>query len=126
MSKSKQNAHNRPIDEKLPLDTIHHLLSAHRRRYSLYCLYLYENPVRLPDMAEQVTKWEQSELNLEDRLRTYNDLYHCHIPKLADAAVVAYCQDEDTVELAENAAQLRPNLEQAAETDLKGMDSLKL
>lgn len=59
---------------------------------------------------------------LNERLRTYNELYHSHVPKLVDADVVAYSQSEDMVELARNAAQLRPYLERAAEADLDEYD----
>jgi hypothetical protein len=67
--------------------------------------------------------WERTAPQLpEDSLQTYNDLYHCHVPKLADAGVVSYCQSEDVVSLGKNAAQLRPYMEQAAETDLTAMN----
>lgn len=122
MSKGKPNVGARPVEDNLSIDTIHHLLSARRRRYVLYYLYLYENPVRLPDVADRVTEWERNDPDLEDRLHAYNELYHAHIPKLADAAVVIYYQKDDMIELAQNAAQLRPHLEQAAEADLDAMD----
>lgn len=117
------NGHERMGESPLSLDTVHDLLAARRRRYMLYCLYLYANPMRLPDVAEQVTTWEHgtpSESMLDERLRTYNDLYHTHVPKLADADVVAYSQDEDMVELAPNATHVRPYLERAADRDLDG------
>jgi hypothetical protein len=103
------------------LDTVHRLLASRRRRYTLYCLYLYANPIRLPDVADQVTEWERgrpAEELLDERLHTYNDLYHTHVPRLADADVVAYGQAEDVVELSRNAPRIRPYLERAAETDL--------
>lgn len=112
-------------EASLPLETVHDLLAARRRRYTLYCLYMYATPIGLPDVAEQVTMWEHgvpSRELLDERLRTYNDLYHNHVPKLADADVVAYSQDEDVLDLARNAAQLRPYLEQAADRDLEGID----
>lgn len=115
--------HTHMGETPLPLETVHDLLTARRRRYTLYCLYLYATPMGLPDVAEQVTMWEHGVPNgelLDERLRTYNDLYHTHVPKLADADVVAYSQDEDVLELARNAAQLRPYLERAADRDLEG------
>jgi hypothetical protein len=115
-------------DDRLSLDTILNLLAARRRRYVLYSLYLYANPMRLPDVAEQVTEWEHDvpgdEL-LEERLRTYNHLYHTHIPKLASADVVAYSQAEDMIELGRNAVHLRPHLERTADEDLE-MESLSI
>lgn len=126
MSKRKPAVDAGPTDAELTLDTVHQLLSARRRRYALYCLYLYENPVRLADVADRVTEWEQDGTSVpEDRLRMYTNLYHVHVPKLDDAGVVAYQQDEDVVELAANAARLRPHLEQTAETDLDGENTLR-
>lgn len=109
----------------LPLETVHDLLAARRRRYTLYCLYMYATPMGLPDVAEQVTMWEHGVSSgelLDERLRTYNDLYHSHVPKLADADVIVYSQEEDVLDLARNAAQLRPYLERAADRDLEGTD----
>jgi hypothetical protein len=124
MSKSKNIVGSKPTEEKLPIDTVHNLLASRRRRYTLYCLYRYENPVRLPDVADQITAWETIDPpHFESSLQTYKDLYHCHIPKLTEAGIVSYCQPEDVVTLAKNAPQLRPYLEQAAETDLSNIDS---
>ncbi|MFB6223971.1 MAG: hypothetical protein ABEH86_09930 [Haloarcula sp.] len=112
-------------EEPLPFDKIHSLLSARHRRYTLYCLYLYTNPIYLPDVAGQIAEWKhgrpEDEL-LDERLDIYISLYHNHIPKLADAGVVSYSQDEDMVELGCNAQQIRPHLEQAAEKDLAPSD----
>lgn len=119
------NGHARMAETPLSLDTIHGLLAAQRRRYTLYCLYLYANPMQLSDVAEQVTAWEHGVPagdRLDERSRTYNDLYHSHVPKLADADVVAYSQEEDLLELAANAAQVRPYLERAADRDLDAAD----
>lgn len=124
MSKSETASEPRPSTSELSLDEIHDLLSARRRRYTLYYLYLFENPVYLPDVAEHVTRWEQHESHLlEERLQTYNTLYHTHVPKLANAGIVDYCQQEDMSELAENATRLRPYLEWAAETELDAIDT---
>lgn len=123
------NGERPDADDRLSPDVIHDLLTARRRRYTLYCLSLYANPMWLPDVAEQVAEWEHDAPGddlLDERLRTYNDLYHTHVPKLADADVVAYSQSEDMVELARNAAQLRPHLERAAEADLDANDTTLL
>lgn len=112
-------------DDELPLELVYDLLSARRRRYVLYCLHLYANPVRLPHIAEQVVEWEHGapwdEL-LDERLHAYNDLYHNHVPKLDEAGVVEYSQTEDSVELTARAARLRPYLDRAVEEDLETAD----
>ncbi len=116
-------------DDGLSLDVVHDLLSNRRRRRMLYCLYRYANPMQLPDVADQVTEWEQgssADELLDERLHTYTDLYHTHVPKCADVGVVAYDQHQDTVELDRNAAQLRPYLERAAERDFAADDAAPL
>lgn len=109
-------------EDRLSLDEVHGLLASRRRRYVLYCLYLYVNPIQVSDVAEQVAEWTHSgssgELTVE-RSRLYVSLYHVDVPKLAEVDAVSYSRSEDTVELADNASQLRPYLERAAETDLQ-------
>lgn len=90
------------------------LLSDRRRRYLLYCLHLYANPVRLPDIAHRVTAWEQPDspnICLKRRLRTYMSLYHDHLPTLAGADVVRYDQAADSVSLGPAADRIAAPLE---------------
>ncbi|MDS0282863.1 DUF7344 domain-containing protein [Haloarcula onubensis] len=97
------------------------LLSDRRRRYLLYCLHMYANPLRLPDIAHQVTVWERPDspsVCLRERLETYMSLYHDHLPTLTDADVVEYEQDEDMVELGPAADRLRPSLETRLRRDI--------
>lgn len=78
------------------------LLSHRRRRYVLYCLYTYSNPLMLADVAELITRWENdgwTEEHLRDRLRVYGDLYHDHLPAMCGADLVVYSQAEDMVDL---------------------------
>jgi len=120
MSRSKDSFGTSRDEQRLSLDTIFNLLSASRRRYTLYYLLRHEDPVLLRDVAEQVSEWEQSDSQQpEDSLRTYTALYHSHIPKLAESTVVTYCQNTDLVELTENSSQVRPYLKQTAKVDLE-------
>lgn len=117
------------VPDRLSLDVVHDLLAARRRRYVLYSLYLYATPVRLPDVADRVAELEDGppvEELTEERTRTYLDLYHTHVPKLADAGVVSYSQSGDEVELASTVSQLRPYLELTAESDLNATDAESL
>lgn len=73
------------------------------------------------DVAEQIVEWEYDEPIAdvpEQPKRTYSVLYHSHLPRLVDADVVSVCGSDDILEVGENAAQLRPYLEWAIETDL--------
>ena len=97
------------------------LLSERRRRYLLYCLHMYANPLRLPDIAHQVTVWERPDrpgVCLKARLETYMSLYYDHLPKLASADLVRYEQAEDMVELGPDADRLRPSLQARLERDI--------
>ena len=95
-----------------------------RRRYLLYCLHLYSNPMRLADVAEQVLVWERDdepEDYLRERLYTYNDLYHEHLPVLREAGLVEYDQREDVVRLGPAAAEFEPALERHLSAELGGL-----
>lgn len=112
-------------DTDLSLDEIHELIASRRRRYTLYCLYLYANPMRLSDVAGRITEWEHGEAAadfLDERLAIYTSLFHIHVPKLAAADVVAYDRADEMIELDRNAAPLRPYLERAADVDLDERD----
>lgn len=103
-------------------DRVHSLLATCRRRYFLYCLYLYANPMPLLDVAGQIAEWEHGEPEdelLDERMDVYISLYHNHVPKLVDADVVAYDRSEDVVERDRNADKLRPYLERVVATDLE-------
>lgn len=90
------------------------LLSHRRRRYVLYCLYAYSNPMVLADVAELITRWEndgRTDDHLRDRLRVYGDLYHDQLPVLCDADLVVYSQEEDMVDLGPAGRALEPTIE---------------
>lgn len=74
-------------------DDIPDPLTERRVRHLLYCLQLYATPMSLPDIADQLTVWEQGgrgEEFLQQRLRTYDSLHHDHLPRLCHADVVTY------------------------------------
>lgn len=75
-----------------------------RRRYALYCLVTYQTPLPLADVADEVARLEYdaqvlSAIPENDVRQIYLDLYHAHIPKLADRGLVSYNQEQDIVEL---------------------------
>lgn len=112
-------------DSDLSLDRITDLFAARRRRYTLYCLYLYANPLHLSDVAGQIVEWDHEASAaeaLDERLAIYTSLYHVHVPKLAAADVVAYDRSDELIELGPDAEHVRPYLEQAAEIDLDETD----
>lgn len=91
------------------------ILADSRRRYLLYCLYLYSGPMKLADIADRITIWEDDADDtdyLRERLHVYNDLYHDHLPILQDAGIVDYSQTEDMVELEPRGERLERTVEQ--------------
>ena len=97
------------------------MLSEPRRRYVLYCLDRYSTPMELADVAELVLVWEHAgcpDDYLRERLYTYNDLYHEHLPVLCEADLVEYDQSEDVVSPGPAAAEVEPALERYRRSDL--------
>lgn len=105
--------------ETVSLDAIFDILTDQRRRYTLHCLEKYENPMTLADLADEIAVWENeteiANIPAEDVKYVYTSLYHTHIPKMADAGIVEYDQEQDMVSLGENADQLREHLESFTE-----------
>lgn len=97
------------------VNTILGALAHQRRRYALQCLGEYENPMALADLADEVAVRENEvslpEISAEQVKRIYLSLYHAHIPKLEEAALVQYRQDRDQVRLVDNAGRGRELLE---------------
>jgi DNA-binding transcriptional ArsR family regulator len=100
---------------ELSRDLVFEILSNPRRRFTIYYLRQHGEPVDLQELAAQVAAWENEvdveELTKQERKRVYVSLYQTHVPKLADAGIIDYDQDAGTVELTENARQVRGYLE---------------
>ncbi|PSP82484.1 hypothetical protein BRC83_09295 [Halobacteriales archaeon QS_1_68_17] len=107
--------------DALSVDTIHALLANRTRRFALYCLYTYTNPVSLDDLARYICEWRfddpAAEL-MDERLQIYRSLYHQHVPRLVETGVADYDADEDVVALTADADGLEPYLEHVAEQEL--------
>ena len=100
---------DRSLLSELTEKDISEILAHPYRRYILYYVHFYANPVGLADIAHQITIWETNEPadeKLQERLTIYHSLYHDHLPKLSDAGVIEYDQEEDVVELGRAAEQL--------------------
>ncbi|WP_336024779.1 DUF7344 domain-containing protein [Halobellus salinisoli] len=119
MATCNSQSNHRQVNETIPLDQIYELLADWSRRSALYCLYLNENPVKLSAVAQQIATWNHPHSDYRERReRVYTQLYHCHVPKLCDADIIRYDPAEDSVSLAENAREIRPYIERAAEDEL--------
>ena len=65
----------------------------------------------LPTVADRVTELTYgapAETLLDERLQVYLSLYHDQIPCLIDTGIVEYHQEDDLVDLSENAPVIKP------------------
>jgi hypothetical protein len=102
-------------------DAVADVVGHRRRRYLLYCLYIYSNPIKLTDIADQLIIWAKFEVGGTQRqewLRIYKSLYHDHLPALQDADVVRYHEEDNMVELGPVGEQLEPTLERRYKTEV--------
>lgn len=78
---------------------------AHSRRRSVLACLTRHRTVALADLADELAVDEYDttlpEIPADAVTDIYLELYHCHIPKLADANFVQYDQDHDLVTLTE-------------------------
>lgn len=89
-------------------------LSDRRRRFVLYCLYEYETPMAIADVTDEIVRHEldaEPTNAPEVRDRVYTNLYHYHLPKLAEADAVVLDLDESLVRLGPTAGELEPILD---------------
>lgn len=89
--------------------TIFSLLANDHRRYTIHYLSQKIGAVSLGDLAEQIAIWE-ADPSYDRYERILTGLYHSHLPKLADAGVVNYNVEQETVELLEAADSLTPHI----------------
>lgn len=93
------------MGESGPLDSVFEALADQRRRYVLHCLAEYENPMAMADLATEVAVLENDTtsdgVEAEEVNCVYVSLYHIHVPKLEDTAIVRYDRAKNTVTLAE-------------------------
>lgn len=95
---------DRELGDRPPVapDALFGALADFRRRNALTTL-LAHGELPLPDLADEVTVAERdrplSDVDPETVLDVYLSLYHTHVPKLADAGLVAYDQERDFVSL---------------------------
>lgn len=91
-------------DRPLSLDALFDLLADFRRR-TAYLTLCSHGDLSLPDLADEVAVAERDdalpEIDADAVLRVYLSLYHNHVPKLAEAGLVAYDQEDDYVTLTE-------------------------
>lgn len=89
----------------LSLDLVFDAISHPRRRYFLYALHA-QTDVTLRELAEQIATWEADhhDAPVENHTRqVYVSLYHTHIPKLQEYAIVDFDHNTGVVTPSSNA-----------------------
>lgn len=84
-------------------DELFQILSNSRRRYIIYYLSEGGNELSLKSLATKIAAVEsdvsESDITSDERQRVYISLYQTHLPKLEEAGIVTYDEDERTVAL---------------------------
>ena len=84
-------------------DELFRILSSSRRRYIIYFLHRAGEAVSLGDLATRIAA-EENDRSIDDvtdseRQRVYISLYQTHLPKLEEAGIISYDEDDRLVEL---------------------------
>ena len=93
----------------LSKDELFRILSSSRRRYIIYFLHEEGESVSLNDLATRIAAEENDrpvdEVTDSERQRVYISLYQTHLPKLEEADIIRYDEDERMVTLSEETIQ---------------------
>lgn len=89
-------------DIAVDVDLLFDALTSPRRRYVLAHLQQAESALALSDLATDVAHWEldseTASVPEDTRKAIYVSLHHVHLPKLADAGLLTYDQETETVD----------------------------
>ena len=84
-------------------DELFQILSNSRRRYIIYYLSEAGTELSLKELATKIAATEtdipESAVSTEERQRVYISLYQTHLPKLEEAGIASYDDEERTVAL---------------------------
>lgn len=105
-------------EPKLTTSEIFGLLASDRRRHVLHYLNGRVGGVSLGELAEHLAI-RADDPTFERYERILAGLLHLDLPRLADAGLLAYDGDAETVTGTEAAARLRPYLELAMPEDIR-------
>lgn len=98
----------------LPADTLFTVLANPRRRIVIQYVLHMDEAVPKAAVIDRVAAWETqtpvADLSSDARKRAAVSLRHTHLPKLIDAGVVEYNEEEALLTLGPNAAAVEPHL----------------
>ncbi|ADQ69363.1 hypothetical protein C499_12365 [Halogeometricum borinquense DSM 11551] len=93
----------------LSKDELFRILSNSRRRYIIYYLHEAGDEMSLKQLAARIAAVENGtsvdEVTDEERQRVYISLYQTHLPKLEEAGIVSYDDEERIVALTPEVAR---------------------
>jgi len=110
LSSADQRVAAQSEEDSLSLDERFEILKNERRRLVLRLLKESDEPMKLTDLADEVTAIE-NETNVdaitsEQRKRVYVGLYQFHLPKMEKMDVIEYDQDRGDIALDKAGKQL--------------------
>ncbi|KOX97484.1 DUF7344 domain-containing protein [Halorubrum tropicale] len=93
----------------LPAEQVYTILANERRRRAIEQLRSVGGPVSVNELSTLVAGRETGESPPPKRCResVYTSLVQTHLPKLADAGVITYDRDSQTIELSRRARDVR-------------------
>ena len=100
-------------------DRVFTILTNRRRRYVLHSLKTSKTPMALADLTDELVRRETDRSPTavqETRKQVYVQLYHRHLPKLADADLISFDTDRKLIDFREDTEELpldvlRPTLD---------------
>lgn len=111
-------------EAELPLDydDYFHLLSSHRRRYTLHYLKQNGGRAELSELAEQLAAWENNiereAVSYDQRKRVYTSLQQVHLPEMDDLRVVTFDDQAGVATLTASAEELDIYFEIVGQRDI--------
>jgi hypothetical protein len=103
---------SRPVAANPPPDRVFEMLGNRRRRYVVFYLHEAGGPVHLEALAEQIAAWIEGvpieRLSREVYQSVYVSLYQSHLPKLAEAGVIEYDEEEKHVRPSDRLREFGP------------------
>lgn len=107
------------IDDEHSVSAVFKLLSHYRRRVAIQYLAAQVGTTSVVDLADQIALLENKHTD-NHHARIFVSLIHNHLPKLDEAGVVEYDQDQAVVKLSDQATDARSYLDLVADADMSG------
>ncbi|MFO8113768.1 MAG: hypothetical protein R6U01_00175 [Halorubrum sp.] len=109
MKINNDNNSPRSFDDEQALSAVFRLLSHHRRRVTVQYLATQNDPTSVTDVVDQIALLEDEQTDTY-KFQIWMSLVHIHLPLLAEAAVIKFDPDRETVELDAQAKSMRSHL----------------